>query len=761
MKFTKKLIDSKYVKKIICISMALFLVFKLIAPTFVYADINRFRVSTSEEFIEAVKKINDGADDAEYVIEMLNDIKITSRVFLNHNSSLEFKKGKTTIYGNNFVLNSSYPTDTLIQVTDNAIVNLGSADEPEKSKLFVNETDATTTTHPDLLGIVDSATVNVYDGVVFQNNSPIGRPGGAISVGELSEETNAKLNMYGGIIRNCKETFVGYGGAVFVGPGSTFTMNGGIIENNTSNYGGGVFNVGNFTMNGGVIQNNVATLSADDIYSEGNMQLNVAANKDNGFGKLLSTNKQINGWFVDLDDAWNGLERWTEEDYVEITPEDASNSEAIGLKAAHTSNVNVIFNVNSGVWNDSSDKFVESSNNTYLESIPAGSTSAKPVEPTKTDYVFLGWYTKDGEEYNFDTVVNEDITLYAKWKYNNYKDYVILDKTYIIADGFTGAGEIITSDGKIKEDVTLAIESYNSFNREVGKTDIPAFAESEYKFTTGIGADEIQIALPDFSGYGIGDYWYKVTEITGDTAGVTYDTNEYFMHIVVAHVDPLNPDDYGVTQITLHKSAPNEDGTYVNNESEKSTGVTNNYAAGSILVTKDIKGNFADRTKKFDIVVTFNAPEGKTVKSDIYYSDGTVAVAADAWNDSVAEVTIELGLGDVVEFKNIPAGVTYTVAEKDYSLEGYENPVYTIDNEEDGDVINTGSEWSANGVQGTITDDADKITITNEKNATIDVGVFFENSPFVALILMSGAMLVVMIVARRRKVIDEEQLLGM
>lgn len=43
--------------------------------------------------------------------------------------------------------------------------------------------------------------------------------------------------MYGGIIRNCTETFVGYGGAVFVGTDAVFEMHGGTIENNKSTYG--------------------------------------------------------------------------------------------------------------------------------------------------------------------------------------------------------------------------------------------------------------------------------------------------------------------------------------------------------------------------------------------------------------------------------------------------------------------------------------------------------------------------------------------
>lgn len=44
------------------------------------------------------------------------------------------------------------------------------------------------------------------------------------------------------------------------------------------------------------------------------------------------------------------------------------------------------------------------------------------TNPTRTDYKFLGWYTKDGtdgdwgEEFTADTTVSEDTTVYAKWE---------------------------------------------------------------------------------------------------------------------------------------------------------------------------------------------------------------------------------------------------------------------------------------------------------------------------------------------------------
>ena len=46
--------------------------------------------------------------------------------------------------------------------------------------------------------------------------------------------------------------------------------------------------------------------------------------------------------------------------------------------------------------------------------VRSGNTITEPEEPTKEGYIFDGWYL-DGEEFNFDTEISEDMTLVAKW----------------------------------------------------------------------------------------------------------------------------------------------------------------------------------------------------------------------------------------------------------------------------------------------------------------------------------------------------------
>lgn len=49
---------------------------------------------------------------------------------------------------------------------------------------------------------------------------------------------------------------------------------------------------------------------------------------------------------------------------------------------------------------------------------------AKPSDPTKKNNSFKGWCLGDGTEYDFDSVVTESLTLYAKWEDGNGNEYL-------------------------------------------------------------------------------------------------------------------------------------------------------------------------------------------------------------------------------------------------------------------------------------------------------------------------------------------------
>jgi uncharacterized repeat protein (TIGR02543 family) len=51
------------------------------------------------------------------------------------------------------------------------------------------------------------------------------------------------------------------------------------------------------------------------------------------------------------------------------------------------------------------------------QTVERGSTAAVPAVPSKEGVSFAGWYADSGlsARYNFDKIINGDITLYAKW----------------------------------------------------------------------------------------------------------------------------------------------------------------------------------------------------------------------------------------------------------------------------------------------------------------------------------------------------------
>lgn len=73
--------------------------------------------------------------------------------------------------------------------------------------------------------------------------------------------------------------------------------------------------------------------------------------------------------------------------------------------------------------------------NVASQMIKSGSLVSKPITPTKEGYTFAGWYSDAAltKEYNFNSTVTKNITLYAKWTeaYNVNNIYLTLGtRTY-------------------------------------------------------------------------------------------------------------------------------------------------------------------------------------------------------------------------------------------------------------------------------------------------------------------------------------------
>lgn len=136
-----------------------------------------------------------------------------------------------------------------------------------------------------------------------------------------------------------------------------------------------------------------------------------------------------------------------------------------------------------------------------------------------------------------------------------------------------------------------------------------------------------------------GTYTYAVTE-SGEVAGVENDAEAEAGKTVTVVV------------------ADNGDGTMTATVNGGETlSFTNTLITGKLIVTKEIAGNAAESNREFNFTVTL--------------SDATISgeFGGMAFENGVATFTLKGGERKVAS--NLPSGITYTVAEDDYSADGY------------------------------------------------------------------------------------------
>ena len=300
--------------------------------------------------------------------------------------------------------------------------------------------------------------------------------------------------------------------------------------------------------------------------------------------------------------------------------------------------------------------------------------------------------------------------------------------------------------------------------------------------------------------------------IYGTNDSETEDTtsaNGAHKRVYYIHVQVINGESEGayIRTVTLHKTAPdvarvNTNAAYetwYSNNNKNTEGqndkkvpdIQNKYYAGSLNITKKVTGNAGDKNELFQVTVTFKNESKANMKSDITYknfykADGTQTIAATSlgWTDEVVtidtatihtnetiEVTFYVKDDTTVTFNNIPYGVTYEITETRPSDDKYthtfahENADVTVTFDgvslnadgvtaESTDTSKTAAEkWNEAKATGSISDDSDTITITNNKTSVIDIGVMTSDAPYVALLLLIGIVVVVFI--RKKSIIEE------
>lgn len=228
------------------------------------------------------------------------------------------------------------------------------------------------------------------------------------------------------------------GGGVFVAPGASFIMEGGnIVGCSAGKSGGGVkvTNDGDFKMSGGTISgctagggggiDNRGTTTLSDNAKIKSCSATGTERDDHGGGVCSYRNLTVSGSMMisgctvqnkksyamyvttGYPDARSSIEGGTFDGSVWL---DHSSSGKITVSGGTFKNGasgvwTVTFNTNGGTPEPESQ-------------IRANLPATKPDDPTRSGYVFAGWYTDEActAAYDFTQPVTDNITLYAKWE---------------------------------------------------------------------------------------------------------------------------------------------------------------------------------------------------------------------------------------------------------------------------------------------------------------------------------------------------------
>ena len=242
-----------------------------------------------------------------------------------------------------------------------------------------------------------------------------------------------------------------------------------------------------------------------------------------------------------------------------------------------------------------------------------------------------------------------------------------------------------------------------------GNAPVPTIGSVSYaagEAGSNTATKNITITLPPYTAVGV--YTYTFTEEDGGTAGVSYHTSPITLKVTVIEQN-------GKVRVAAVHTEDGANGTVA--DGKKSDDFDNTYSAGSLSVKKVVEGIMGDRDKNFTVTVTFTAPAGDTVRSDITYTDDSATNNVTLTN-GVATAVITLKHDETVTFTNIPYGVTYTVDETDYTNEGY---------------ATTGEVTEAK----TINSDSVTETITNTKGGTVDTGITMDSMPYIVLLALA------------------------
>lgn len=285
-----------------------------------------------------------------------------------------------------------------------------------------------------------------------------------------------------------------------------------------------------------------------------------------------------------------------------------------------------------------------------------------------------------------------------------------------------------TSENNVIVNETLSFTSTaNTSNPDGGSSNLTVADLKVDSLTPGT----IEVTIPSLSV--AGTYEWTITETPGNTAGVTYSTNE----ICVTALVEYNNTDHKLQIANYSSYIKKIDGT-------KTDTFTNTFKSGSFTVAKDVEGNMANENDEFEIAVTLTSTQ--PIGTNITVAGTTVT--PDEWtkttnDDGASTYTYTYKadyseIGGATTFSDIPTGVVVTVSETETDMQGY-----TYDSTK-----MNGTDFTSL----TIADDTNAaIVVKNTKSTSIETGINLDSIPYIVLLVIACAGLVGFVVKRRAR----------
>lgn len=242
-----------------------------------------------------------------------------------------------------------------------------------------------------------------------------------------------------------------------------------------------------------------------------------------------------------------------------------------------------------------------------------------------------------------------------------------------------------------------------------------------------------------------GIYTYGLTESAVNEAGVKQNDKRYTLTIYALN----DPDYHYYNRIREYKFRLDEVGG-----GTKLAEVENRYYAGTVEISKVVKGDFANHEQKFNFEVTLESdlPVTSVVK---IRGEAVTFAKNETTGKYVATKDIALQDGEFAGIENLPYGVTYTV--KEFTTDASGNKTYAVnDNKE---LTVNGQKYTvkydnATGAFAYTTDETGKrdVTIINDAGeGDIDTGVILDNAPYILMLAVVAGAAMTLVIKKRRE----------